>query len=390
MSTEEGNERTYVPSGIDRDLENARVLLEDPPWCDSPEKYRKTAEAIIQRILAFDPGNERAKELLEKARIPVVVASPPPPPQPPAPEPRAPEPPALEAAAPPQEPHVRLELEVAAPAPPPMPSPRPVQRIHEEELAFVAKPPRRKPEVRQQKSSAAGLAGIAAILAIVGLIGFLVLSSKSKTDYPLRAAAAAPAPEPVSVPAAEPELQPQSQPQPQPQVSNPVESAAPAPVPEVAAKPAVATPVAETVVVKSAAPVVAPIQTGTLAISSPTTVDIYLGDQLVGSAPTTLELPAGTQRLEYRHQDMRKVVMHVIKPSETTTAMITFDIPVQINAKPWAQVSIQGSQRQLLGQTPLSDIRVPIGSVLLFENPNFPPKTYRVNGRESEIRVNFP
>lgn len=377
MSTEEGNERTYIPTGIDRDLENARVLLEDPPWCDNPEKYRKTAEGIIQRILAFDPENQRGKELLEKARVPVVVAAPPPPPPsaplPPPPEPELPASP-------------RLELEAPAPPPPP----RPVQRDHQqEELAFVAKAPRRRPEVRQQKKgSAAGLAGIAAILAIAGLIGFLVLSSKSKSDYaPQVAAAASPVPQPVSVPVAERE--------PQPQVSNPVESAAPAPAPAPAI-PAksettpVATPVAQNVVVKSAAPVVAPIQTGTLAISSPTTVDIYLGDQLVGSAPTTLELPAGSQKIEYRHQDLRKVVTHVIKPNETTTAMITFDIPVQINAKPWAQVSIEGSQRQVLGQTPLSEVRVPIGSVLLFENPNFPPKTYRVNGRENEIRVNFP
>jgi hypothetical protein len=146
---------------------------------------------------------------------------------------------------------------------------------------------------------------------------------------------------------------------------------------------------ADSVVVKSPPPVVAQIHTGTLAVSSPTTVDIYIGDQLVGSAPTTLELPAGTQTVQYRHGDMRKVVSHVIKSNETTTVMINFDIPVQINARPWAQVSIDGSQRQPLGQTPLSDIKVPIGSVLLFENPNFASKTYRVTGRESEIRVNF-
>jgi hypothetical protein len=103
-----------------------------------------------------------------------------------------------------------------------------------------------------------------------------------------------------------------------------------------------------------------------------------------------LELPAGNQRLEYRHQDMKKIVTHVINANETTTAMITFDVPVQINAKPWAQVFIDGSQRQPLGQTPLSDVRVPIGSVLVFENPNFQGKKYRVKGTETEIRVNFP
>jgi hypothetical protein len=52
-------------------LENARVLLEDPPWSDNPQKYRNTAETIILRILSFDPENKFAKRLLEKARIPV-------------------------------------------------------------------------------------------------------------------------------------------------------------------------------------------------------------------------------------------------------------------------------------------------------------------------------
>ena len=144
------------------------------------------------------------------------------------------------------------------------------------------------------------------------------------------------------------------------------------------------------VVVKSNVAPVAPLETGTLAVSSPTTVDIYMNGQLVGSAPTTIVLPAGNQTLEYRHDDMRKVVTHSIKTNDTTTAMITFDVSVQINAKPWAQVFIDGSKRQPLGQTPLSDVRVPIGSNLIFENPNFPEKSYRITGRETQIRVNFP
>ena len=87
---------------------------------------------------------------------------------------------------------------------------------------------------------------------------------------------------------------------------------------------------------------------------------------------------------------MKKVVTHFIRPNEMTTAMVTFDVPVQINAKPWAQVFIDGSTRQPLGQTPLSEVLVPIGGVLVFENPNFPGKTYRVKGTETEIRVTFP
>ena len=135
---------------------------------------------------------------------------------------------------------------------------------------------------------------------------------------------------------------------------------------------------------------VAPLETGTLAVSSPTTVDIYVNDQLVGSAPTTIVLPVGNQTLEYRHQDMRKTVTHTIQKNETITAMITFDVTVQINAKPWAHVFIDGTKRQPLGQTPLSDVRVPIGSNLVFENPNFQGKTYRITGKETQIRVSFP
>ena len=98
----------------------------------------------------------------------------------------------------------------------------------------------------------------------------------------------------------------------------------------------------------------------------------------------------GNQTIEYRHGDLKKVVTHVIKANETSTARITFDVVVQVNAKPWAQVFIDGSTRQPLGQTPLSEVLVPIGGVLVFENPNFPGKTYRVKGTETEIRVTFP
>jgi hypothetical protein len=351
MSSQEGSEKTFVPSGIERDLENARVLLEDSPWCDSPQKYRKTAETIVLRILSFDPDNSYAKKLLQKARVPVPEVT------------RVPNVPEIAQEAAPSLP----------PDPVPAPQPKP-SRVAEENLSFVAN--RGKPKVHKErpKSSGRTWTGIAAVLVIAGLVGFRAVSPKSQPHAAPKTAAAASVPVPVPVSTTE-----QAKPEFPPAVQQRLDTAAAA----TAAAPA------DAVVVKSPPPVVAQIHTGTLAVSSPTTVDIYIGDQLVGSAPTTLELPAGTQTVQYRHGDMRKVVSHVIKPNETTTAMITFDIPVQINARPWAQVSIDGSQRQALGQTPLSDIKVPIGSVLLFENPNFASKTYRVTGRETEIRVNF-
>jgi hypothetical protein len=129
---------------------------------------------------------------------------------------------------------------------------------------------------------------------------------------------------------------------------------------------------------------------GKLAVSSFTAADIYLGAQLMGSTPTTLSLPPGPQKLEYRHGNLRTVVTHNIKANETTTAAVTFPKIVEVNSKPWAQVSLEGMPRRSLGQTPLSGITVPIGGVLVFENPNFPSKSYRVTEKDTAIQVNFP
>jgi hypothetical protein len=129
---------------------------------------------------------------------------------------------------------------------------------------------------------------------------------------------------------------------------------------------------------------------GTLAVSSPTSVDIYINDLYVGSAPVSLEVSAGTHTIEYRHANLRQRLTHVINSNETTRAMITFDVTLQINAKPWADVFLDGIDRKPLGQTPLSGIRAPIGGVLVFENPGFPTKRYRVTGNETGIQIVFP
>jgi hypothetical protein len=129
---------------------------------------------------------------------------------------------------------------------------------------------------------------------------------------------------------------------------------------------------------------------GKLAVSSPVTAEIYMNGRYLGSTPTTLQLPPGRQTLEYRRNDLRNVVNHQIRPNETTTASVTFQVNVQINAKPWAQVFLDGTARRPLGQTPLSGVTVPIGGVLVFENPNFPSKSYRITEKDAAIQVDFP
>src|SRR2546426_11988121 len=78
MSSEEQASR---PS-FNQNLENARVLIEESPWRDNPEKYLKGAGGILRRILRVDPGNLSAKRLLAKkgATVPpakVQAAAPP-------------------------------------------------------------------------------------------------------------------------------------------------------------------------------------------------------------------------------------------------------------------------------------------------------------------------
>jgi len=165
-------------------------------------------------------------------------------------------------------------------------------------------------------------------------------------------------------------------------------AAIPAPVPASVPDPVL---IAERPSPKLVAPrVVAPPATGTLAISSPAAVDIYRNDAYLGSAPVSLELPAGTQTLEYRHGNLRKQVTYVINGNETSRAMITFDVTLQVNSRPWAEVFLDGVEKKSLGQTPLSGVRVPIGSVLVFENPQFQSKRYRVTGNEMGIQIVFP
>jgi len=129
---------------------------------------------------------------------------------------------------------------------------------------------------------------------------------------------------------------------------------------------------------------------GSLAISSVIPVEVYMGGKHLGTAPLTLQLPQGLQTLEYRYDGLQKMVSHMIKTNETTRATIVFESTVQINARPWAEVSIEGPQGKDLGQTPLSNVTVPVGVTLVFRNPSFPEKRYRITSKDTTIQIVFP
>jgi hypothetical protein len=130
--------------------------------------------------------------------------------------------------------------------------------------------------------------------------------------------------------------------------------------------------------------------TGVLAVSSPSAVDIYENGTYLGSVPVSLELSAGEHTLEYRHGTLRKFVTLVVNRNETEKTMALFEVTIPVNSKPWSEVFLDGVERKDLGQTPLNGVRVPIGGVLVFENPQFQAKRYRITGNETGIQVVFP
>ena len=226
---------------------------------------------------------------------------------------------------------------------------------------------------------AGALCGVLVVVFVVVVVPRLRNNSNSK---PVTAASSSLVKSAAAVPVAAPAipaLSPAATPAPAPPSVPAIVESRPANVPPVS-RPALKTP--------EAGPIA--VATGTLAVSSATTVDIYEGGSYIGSAPVSLSLSAGTHTLEYRHGNMRRNVTHVVRGDETTRAMITFDVNVQINSKPWAEVFLEGVERKALGQTPLSGVPVPIGSILVFENPQFQAKRYRVTGNETGIQIVFP
>jgi PEGA domain-containing protein len=349
-----------IRSDIQRNLDDARALLEDSRRHENLQEHRKAAEILLLKILYLDPDHEEAKILLNSGKAaasqPVlssVVAI--------APQPAAaPAKPAASAPAP-----VAITPNTA----------NSVEPIFAVEYRRVEKAPLQKSRTK-----------LPVILAASVVLAGVIVTGQShfrKTAAPPPAAAAA------AVPAKQPAVQKAIVP-----VSNQnpyTETAVPELVPTNTRPAAPKEVPAPSATVTATPPTPVPtVVNGTLAVSSPTSTEIYQGEKYLGSTPTTIELPAGTYALEYRHDNLRQTVTHIVKAKETTTAMVTFDVTVQINARPWAQVFIDGAQRRPLGQTPLSDVKVPIGSALIFENPNFPAKTYRVTGKETAIQIAFP
>jgi hypothetical protein len=328
--------RASVASDVERDISDARILLADSESRSDGHKYRKAAEIILLKVLYIDPTQEEAKTLLATAKGAV-------------------KPPQI----------VPVPAPVAVVAEPPKPKPAVLEDLH-----FTAQPGGVEQTLQPRKGGITSKLPVifAGVVLLAGGGIFLSRGNAAKSDTGTEVSANAPAAvsdttRRTSLAAFQDESSSQT----------PVSTDGPGAL--AAAGPAVA-PVAPAL--------------GFISVSSSIPAEIYVSGKHIGDTPATLQLPAGVQTIEYRHGDLRTTLTHDIKPKETINAVVNFDLTVQINARPWAQVFVEGPVRKPLGQTPLSSVRVPAGSILSFENPNFTSKNYQVTDKDSSIQVVFP
>jgi hypothetical protein len=327
-----------IRADIQQDLHDARALIEQFGNPDEKRKYRKAAEIILIKTLSIDPENVEASMLLQSARAVPAGSMP------------------------------RAQKQAPAPQPSinvPQLTPK------EDEVPFVAGSTlfENYKEKEKKKFRLKLPIGLIAVVVLGGGLIRVALSHRTSPDALAAPAATAESTHPINY---------------KPRTETPAPKPAPAPASPAPVAAAVTPPVA---VPDPAATPAVPM--GVLSVNSATPAEIYQGEKRLGTTPATLRLPAGRQTLEYRHGDLKTFVNHTVKANETTNASITFQVVVQINAKPWAQVFVDGSPRRALGQTPLSGVSVPVGGVLVFENPNFTSKTYRITDKETAIQVDF-
>jgi len=375
-----------IRNDIERDLDDARALLDQAATSEDGKKYRKAAEIVLTKVLRVDPENDEAKVLLQSMQS----ASPLPESRVSAPaEARVVEAPAVERPVMPT-PEVARPVETFQanhrsqndyPATEEAPysddtysAPQSHTASRErEEIPFTAATGLFDSLEKNKKRSNFKIPyGIIAFVLVVAGAFFVMQSRRTKSTV----------------------VEPASQPDTSNRQSFQPRDTKPAPPPPVVPAPSnTTTPVPQATPAAAAVPpAIDPATqatTGKLAVSSPTAAEIYIANKYVGSTPTTLQLPVGRQTVEYRHDELKTVVTHDIKANATTTASVTFPITVQVNAKPWAQVFLEGTPRRALGQTPLGGVTVPIGGVLVFENPNFASKTYRVTDKDTAVQVDF-
>lgn len=121
-----------------------------------------------------------------------------------------------------------------------------------------------------------------------------------------------------------------------------------------------------------AAAVPAAVATGTLRVQAPFDVQVFAGERLVGTNAAPVSLPAGTHTLTLVNTALGFSQTISTRVAARKTATLAADVPlvpVQLNALPWAEVTVDG---RALGETPLANVPLPLGTHrVMFRHPEF-------------------
>jgi hypothetical protein len=133
---------------------------------------------------------------------------------------------------------------------------------------------------------------------------------------------------------------------------------------------------------------------GWVVVSSPFPVDLIERDELVGtSGAAKVMLAAGRHSINLRNEGLGYMASRVVEVAPGRVVHVTVSPPqarANINARPWADVTIDGTPA---GQTPLANVSLPIGPhEITFRHPQLGQRTERVAiaaNRENRISVDF-
>jgi hypothetical protein len=133
---------------------------------------------------------------------------------------------------------------------------------------------------------------------------------------------------------------------------------------------------------------------GWLRIQSPSVLRIFEGGALVGSSDVErLLLPAGEHALELRSDELGFSTHQVVtvKAGDTVVVPIRLpQVPISVNARPWAQVWVNG---ELVGDTPIGTLLRPIGRhELVLRHPELGERRHSLlvtTGGAARVAIDF-
>jgi hypothetical protein len=127
------------------------------------------------------------------------------------------------------------------------------------------------------------------------------------------------------------------------------------------------------------APDPAAARVGGFTIRAPFELQIFEGDRLLGTTAGPVAIPSGSHTLDLVNDELGFRVRQTVNVQGGQMASVAIAVPngrININAVPWADVSIDGESA---GQTPLANLALPIGRhEIIFRHPQFGERTETV------------